>query len=142
MSPLNWSTFMLVALLALIIINERVAFKIPHLPSLNFEGNNDSVQPRKGEGVGKSRIKRSQDYSAAAKCPPGFSGLMAHPSDCSKFLNCDNGRTFIQNCGPGTLFSPNLKVCDFPYAVDCNTEENKEKLKKGFEQEKEEGGGS
>ncbi|NEU36016.1 chitin binding domain-containing protein, partial [bacterium LRH843] len=56
----------------------------------------------------------------------GFSGLMAHPTDCDKFLNCDNGRTFIQQCGPGTLFSPDLRVCDYPQNVDCPGEEDGE----------------
>ncbi|KAK9711184.1 Chitin binding Peritrophin-A domain [Popillia japonica] len=55
------------------------------------------------------------------KCPAGASGLFPHPTICEKFLNCDHGRTFIQDCGPGTVFNPNFKVCDFPYNVDCDT---------------------
>ncbi|KAK4878723.1 hypothetical protein RN001_011229 [Aquatica leii] len=52
-------------------------------------------------------------------CPPDVVGLLPHPSDCSKFLNCASGQTFIQDCGPGTYFNPDSKVCDFPYNVDC-----------------------
>lgn len=53
------------------------------------------------------------------KCPNGANGLFSHPSDCSKFLNCANGQTFVQDCGPGTLFNPVSKVCDFPHKVKC-----------------------
>ena len=53
------------------------------------------------------------------KCPADFVGLLPHPSICAKFLNCANGQTFIQDCGPGTVFNPRLKVCDYPYRVKC-----------------------
>lgn len=53
------------------------------------------------------------------KCDPNMVGLQPHPTDCSKFLNCANGITNIQNCGPGTVFNPASKVCDFPYNVNC-----------------------
>ncbi|XP_050302204.1 uncharacterized protein LOC126740288 [Anthonomus grandis grandis] len=52
-------------------------------------------------------------------CPDGLTGVTKHPTDCSKFLNCANGQTFIQDCGPGTLFNPIANVCDHPYNVDC-----------------------
>lgn len=52
-------------------------------------------------------------------CPAGASGVQPHPYDCTKFLNCANGQTFIQDCGPGTAFSPSLLVCDFKDKVDC-----------------------
>lgn len=53
------------------------------------------------------------------ECEPGASGLYPHPTDCKKFLNCDNGRTFVQDCGPGTAFNGITKVCDWPQNVDC-----------------------
>lgn len=56
------------------------------------------------------------------KCPAGESGLFPHPTICEKFLNCANGQTFIQDCGPGTVFNPKFKVCDYPYNVDCNSQ--------------------
>ncbi|KAK9892447.1 hypothetical protein WA026_019899 [Henosepilachna vigintioctopunctata] len=57
-----------------------------------------------------------------AQCPNGAVGLHAHPYDCSKFLNCANGRTFVQDCAPGTLFNPKMMICDFDYNVHCSTE--------------------
>ena len=38
-------------------------------------------------------------------------------TDCSKFQRCANGITYIFSCGPGTVFNPNLRVCDYPYNV-------------------------
>ncbi|XP_018571935.1 uncharacterized protein LOC108911476 [Anoplophora glabripennis] len=64
--------------------------------------------------------------SKEPKCPDGFQGITKHPSDCKKFLNCANGRTFIQDCAPGTLFNPAIGNCDFPYNVDCSTNETDE----------------
>ncbi|XP_046753306.1 uncharacterized protein LOC124403977 isoform X4 [Diprion similis] len=50
-------------------------------------------------------------------CPPSFTGLLPHPTDCAKFLQCANGVTFIMDCGPGTVFNPAISVCDWPYNV-------------------------
>lgn len=58
--------------------------------------------------------------STTSKCPNGFNGIKPHPTDCSKFLSCANGRTFEMDCGPGTLFNPTSSVCDHPYNVECN----------------------
>lgn len=55
------------------------------------------------------------------ECQSDFSGLMAHPTDCTKFLNCDHGKTVIQDCGPGTAFNAITKVCDWPQNVDCGS---------------------
>ncbi|XP_076673301.1 uncharacterized protein LOC143371719 isoform X4 [Andrena cerasifolii] len=51
------------------------------------------------------------------RCPPYVTGLLAHPSDCAKYLQCANGGTFIRDCGPGTVFNPAVSVCDWPYNV-------------------------
>ncbi|XP_076238933.1 uncharacterized protein LOC143182076 [Calliopsis andreniformis] len=51
------------------------------------------------------------------RCPPYVTGLMAHPSDCTKFLQCANGGTYIMDCGPGTVFNPAISVCDWPRNV-------------------------
>ncbi|SPP85382.1 blast:Scavenger receptor cysteine-rich domain-containing group B protein [Drosophila guanche] len=55
-----------------------------------------------------------------ASCPPGATGLQAHPYDCSKFLNCANGQTSVQSCGPGTAWSTASSTCDFAHKVDCS----------------------
>lgn len=58
------------------------------------------------------------------KCEKYASGLFPHPTNCRKFLNCDNGRTFIMDCGPGTAFNADLHVCDWPKNVNCGDREN------------------
>ena len=47
-------------------------------------------------------------------------GLFPHPTDCCSFVNCAHCREHIQQCGPGTHFSPSLKVCDFPHRAGCH----------------------
>ncbi|XP_033158155.1 uncharacterized protein LOC117139728 isoform X1 [Drosophila mauritiana] len=53
-------------------------------------------------------------------CPPGSSGNHAHPFDCTKFLECSNGQTFVKSCGPGTAFSTTKNICDHANQVDCS----------------------
>ncbi|KAM8710851.1 hypothetical protein ACLKA7_017475 [Drosophila subpalustris] len=66
-----------------------------------------------------ARSARLQQLNGEPKCAPGVNGLEPHPYDCTKFLNCANGQTFIQDCGPGTAFSPTKRICDFKHKVDC-----------------------
>lgn len=97
--------------------------------------NYNSVRyPNKIENVGSIKNPSYTDSSqspsqkspisipsaTSSKCPNGFSGIKPHPTDCSKFLSCANGRTFEMDCGPGTLFNPTLSVCDHPNNVECN----------------------
>lgn len=58
------------------------------------------------------------------RCPPDVIGLREHPTDCRKFLNCNNGATVVQDCGPGTAFNRMMSVCDHIHNVDCNRYEN------------------
>ncbi|XP_043522587.1 uncharacterized protein LOC122535258 isoform X6 [Frieseomelitta varia] len=51
------------------------------------------------------------------RCPPHITGLIAHPSNCTKFLQCANGGTYIMDCAPGTVFNPSISVCDWPNNV-------------------------
>lgn len=46
--------------------------------------------------------------------------MFPHPLDCTKFLNCNNGITNVQDCGPGTAWNAKLEVCDFIKNVDCS----------------------
>ncbi|XP_017028293.1 uncharacterized protein teq isoform X1 [Drosophila kikkawai] len=64
--------------------------------------------------------EKSLDYAGDISCPPGVSGLHAHPFDCAKFLECANGLTYVKDCGPGTAFSTASGTCDFANKVDCS----------------------
>lgn len=46
-------------------------------------------------------------------------GIIQHPNNCKKFLNCWNGKAFVQDCPPGTLFDSKKNQCDFSYLVKC-----------------------
>lgn len=54
-------------------------------------------------------------------CPPGLTGRFPHPSDCTKFLNCFNNRTFVHDCGPGTAWNRAMETCDHMAAVNCHS---------------------
>lgn len=85
--------------------------------------NSVKVQSPSYTDIIQSPSQESPVYSSSAtnsKCPNGFSGIKPHPTECSKFLSCANGRTFEMDCGPGTLFNPTISVCDHPYNVECN----------------------
>ncbi|XP_017049583.1 uncharacterized protein LOC108093796 isoform X2 [Drosophila ficusphila] len=58
--------------------------------------------------------------NGAVSCPPGFSGTHAHPFECTQFLECANGETFVKDCPPGTAFSTVINNCDFANKVDCH----------------------
>ncbi|VVC45038.1 C-type lectin fold,Low-density lipoprotein (LDL) receptor class A, conserved site,Kringle-like fold,SRCR [Cinara cedri] len=95
----------------------------PEKKSLN-NYNNIQYLNQNPSNTDKSQIssKGSPVYepSVSPKCPNGFNGIQPHPTDCSKFLSCANGRTFEMDCGPGTLFNPTISVCDYPSNVKCN----------------------
>jgi hypothetical protein len=57
-------------------------------------------------------------YAPYMKCP-GWHGLFPHPSDCSSFLNCANGKAYVQPCPYGTHFNAYKLVCDWPYNAHC-----------------------
>ena len=66
------------------------------------------------------------DYS---QCPSG-SRFSPHPTDCSKFLQCEKSTTgaLIETeitCPGGLLFNSNLNVCDWAQNVVCTTQPTK-----------------
>ncbi|XP_046390189.1 uncharacterized protein LOC124158856 [Ischnura elegans] len=44
-------------------------------------------------------------------------GQFPYPLDCRRFVNCWNGKAFVQPCAPGTLFNADTRECDFPSKV-------------------------
>ncbi|XP_044764344.1 uncharacterized protein LOC123320918 [Coccinella septempunctata] len=98
-------------------------------PNQNLQHVNP-IQPSFGYNQGGYRVYSTPNippptrkptlYQPQAQCPPGATGVHPHPYNCSLFLNCANGQTFVMNCGPGTLFNEAMMTCDFDYNVDCN----------------------
>ncbi|XP_030380373.1 uncharacterized protein LOC115628426 [Scaptodrosophila lebanonensis] len=66
--------------------------------------------------------------SGEVTCAVGATGLQPHPYDCNKFLNCANGQTFVQNCGPGTSFNPAIGTCDHADKVDCSAQKEPDSI--------------
>nr|XP_016933982.1 uncharacterized protein LOC108012952 isoform X6 [Drosophila suzukii] len=58
-------------------------------------------------------------YQRDSPCPPHFTGLVAYPHDCHRYVNCYGGSPTIQTCSPGTLFNGRTLVCDHPSNVVC-----------------------
>lgn len=61
-----------------------------------------------------------------AECPArspckASAGLFPVPGDCSSFFNCAHCRAFQQQCAPGTLFDPTLRVCNHAHQVQCTS---------------------
>ncbi|CAH1962569.1 unnamed protein product [Acanthoscelides obtectus] len=67
---------------------------------------------------------RSAKSIAQPSCPEDFTGLIPNYTDCSKFINCNNGQSMSQDCPPGTLFDTNKNLCDFPQNAVCFNGQN------------------
>lgn len=67
----------------------------------------------------KPQSKRQ--IAESIQCESGSTGLFSHPLDCSKFIQCDLGRTYITECSVGTVFNELAKVCDWPWKTSCGT---------------------
>ncbi|XP_012060148.1 PREDICTED: LOW QUALITY PROTEIN: uncharacterized protein LOC105623362 [Atta cephalotes] len=63
------------------------------------------------------QINRKSQKLQEPKCPPYLIGLLPHHGDCTKFVQCAHGATYIINCGPGTVFNPTIGTCDWPRNV-------------------------
>ncbi|XP_021953863.1 uncharacterized protein LOC110850680 isoform X1 [Folsomia candida] len=61
------------------------------------------------------RHKRSTSNRLNLACT--FNYIAPHPEFCDKFVECEDGRIFIKDCGPGTAYNPRLGQCDWPYNV-------------------------
>ncbi|XP_076175064.1 uncharacterized protein LOC143150566 isoform X4 [Ptiloglossa arizonensis] len=84
--------------------------EFPSIGHLDSSGRREPLLP-------DSQRLREHGKLQEPRCPPQMSGLLPHPSNCTKFLQCAHGGTFIMDCGPGTVFNPAVSVCDWPYNV-------------------------
>ncbi|XP_051736245.1 acidic mammalian chitinase-like isoform X2 [Ctenopharyngodon idella] len=57
---------------------------------------------------------RSLLNTGAEFCEGRPQGIYANPADPLTFIQCANGRTFVQSCPAGTVFNPNCLCCDWP----------------------------
>merc|ERR1711962_490719 len=55
-------------------------------------------------------------------CPAsedGFPVFLPHPSDCTKYYQCQEDWPILMECAPPLYFDPDLGVCNWPRFVDC-----------------------
>jgi len=60
-------------------------------------------------------------YQCQAFDCPSPNGIFADATDntCKRYYICANGGPFEYNCGPGTVFDPNLLVCNYESNYHC-----------------------
>lgn len=54
-------------------------------------------------------------------CPEG--AYFPDRKDCRVFHQCAHGRPVAKYCGPGTVYNPHTRVCDWPHNVHCPVRE-------------------
>ncbi len=71
-----------------------------------------------GSGASSSALTMGHVYLEGEHCDPNTPNK-EHPQKCSSFLQCERGidgvyKFVAKNCGPGTMYNPEIMVCDFP----------------------------
>ncbi|GJQ87874.1 putative chitin-binding domain type 2 protein [Trypoxylus dichotomus] len=69
----------------------------------------------------KKSVERAaiQEQNQFQICPITIQGLLSHPLNCRKFVNCSFGRGTVQNCPEHLLFNKRLDYCDWPEESNC-----------------------
>ena len=83
-------------------------------------------QPIRASPVKSSAQAQATSVGAAAvalaTCRTGIAESLAHPGDCSKYIECTaDNRRYIRDCAGGTLFDPRVQRCEHANMVTCNT---------------------
>jgi len=55
-------------------------------------------------------------------CPPsedGFPVFVPHPTDCTKYYECQKDWPILMECAPPLYFDPSISACNWPSQVDC-----------------------
>nr|CAD7258778.1 unnamed protein product [Timema shepardi] len=69
--------------------------------------------------IDNSYASQINDIICPEHDPRANSILIPHPSDCTKYYECSNGVSVLENCPPGLEFNPILFVCDWPNRAGC-----------------------
>ncbi|CAG0895736.1 unnamed protein product [Darwinula stevensoni] len=78
------------------------------------------AMPPRGRGSPNQQQAIVQEARKQHQLCPAEKGQFPHYADCSRFVNCWNGKPHIQKCAPGTLFNPEKGFCDHPHQVNCD----------------------
>ena len=52
-------------------------------------------------------------------CSQGLGQYHVYERDCSKYVQCSNGRPYLMSCPYGTLWDPDITTCNWPQNVRC-----------------------
>ncbi|XP_033754673.1 uncharacterized protein LOC117337653 [Pecten maximus] len=52
-------------------------------------------------------------------CDNHPAGDYSHPTDCSKFIQCANGNTYVLSCSAGTLYDADKNTCVWAHEANC-----------------------
>ncbi|XP_031783436.1 uncharacterized protein LOC100120629 isoform X1 [Nasonia vitripennis] len=91
--------------------------EIADFPGVDVDHLDESAGVREPLLNGGHSARYEAQGQLEPSCPPNMNGLLDHPSDCAKFLQCANGQTYVMSCGPGSVFNPMTTVCDHPRNV-------------------------
>ncbi|XP_037068253.1 peritrophin-1-like isoform X1 [Pollicipes pollicipes] len=58
--------------------------------------------------------------SQCANVPHDVLVQIPHPTDCSKFYKCAQGKAWIQSCPGNLLYNKAERVCDYPERAGCD----------------------
>merc|ERR1712136_188866 len=75
------------------------------------QGQHQSQSQSQGQGNGDADMCQDTHGNPISSLP------FPYPGDCGKFYQCSNGHLTSQNCAEGTVFNPELSVCDWPANV-------------------------
>merc|ERR1711915_487404 len=61
------------------------------------------------------------DYSTieCKESPDGSPVYIAHPTDCTKFYECQGNTPILMSCPDPLFFDPTINACNYPDRVDC-----------------------
>lgn len=83
--------------------------------NVNCTGSASSSEPTSSS----SSPSPSSNTTSSGKCPSSY-GTYRNSSNCAAFYVCVAGEPVDFYCPPGTNYNDELKVCDYPYRVNCS----------------------
>ena len=93
----------------------------------SLENPIDDIDLGDGQSVQRPGVSPvTSEIDLAELCSQSSSDLVAHPSDCSKYISCQPGGgkwiLNIRDCSPGTVFDTQTNQCNFRQNVPrCQT---------------------
>ncbi|XP_073678942.1 acidic mammalian chitinase-like [Garra rufa] len=72
------------------------------------------VPPNTTHEPGKTTTTTASHTAAPEFCASKPDGLYPNPDDRTTYIQCSNGKTYLQHCFDGTVYNPDCFCCDWP----------------------------